>query len=358
MSLIDEAKSTVGELLMVGFEGTELSDETSAFFSQASIGGTILFQKNYKDPKQVANLINQIQDSRNELPLWISVDQEGGRVQRFKEPFTLIPTASQIGICNSPRLTYEVSEVIAKELNAVGVNLNFCPVADIMTNPDNPVIGDRAYGTNEQIVTQIVTAMVRGHLTNKVQPCVKHFPGHGDTNVDSHFDLPKVDTTLETMRDREFKPFIKASKSRCAMLMTAHVVCTSIDPDRPATISKKIISEILREELRYSRIIISDDLEMKAIADNFGPEEVPVLVLQAGCDIMIYRSEEAGRHAYEVLLKAIDSGKLAPEIVIEAVDRCRNFKKEVLVPYTPVNVAEVDLKVGIPEHQEIVNKIK
>ena len=247
--------------------------------------------------------------------------------------------------------------MIGKELKAVGINVNFCPVADIMTNPKNPVIGPRAYGTHEDQVSKMVTAMVRGLLVGGVQPVVKHFPGHGDSTVDSHFALPKVDTPLEVLRERELKPFVRAFKSKCSMVMTAHIVNPKIDPDRPATLSSKTLQEILRKELRFSKVIFSDDMEMKAIADHFGADDAPWMAIEAGCDILIYRGETAGRRAFEALNKALDSGKLNPETVLQAAARSRALKTEALLPFEPASVQDISRKVGIPEHLALVEKI-
>jgi beta-N-acetylhexosaminidase len=247
---------------------------------------------------------------------------------------------------------------MARELAAVGVNLNFCPVADINTNPKNPVIGSRSFGDNEEQVSKFVTAMVRGHLTNGVQPCVKHFPGHGDTAVDSHFALPKVTTPIDTLRDREWRPFSKAFKSRCAMLMTAHILFPEIDPDYPATLSPKVLRKFLREELRYNRVIVSDDMEMGAIADHYGAEDAPRLALQAGCDLLIYRSEKTARAAHASLQKALAHGTLAPDIVLTAVERARALKREVLSHYRPPVIADLSTKIGTPDHQAIVDQVK
>lgn len=355
MSTLNEARKAVGELLIVGFAGLELGEDTSAFLSQAAIGGVILFAHNYESPAQVAELINQVQECRNKLPLWITVDHEGGRVQRFRKGFTKIPDAATISAAQSPKLAFEISEMMAKELSAVGINVNFCPVADINTNPKNPVIGARAFGDTEDQVSKMVTAMVRGHLVQNVQPVVKHFPGHGDTNVDSHFALPRVDTSLETMREREFKPFTKAFKSRCSMVMSAHIL-TKIDPDRPATLSPKILREILRKELRYTGLVFSDDMEMKAIADHYG-DEAPRMAIQAGCDLLTYRSEPAARKAYESLIRDLESGALAPELVLEAAARSRELKQEVLLPYSPASVTEVTARIGTEENQKIIEKL-
>ncbi len=357
MPQIEKAKKHLGQLFMIGFGGLELSDDTSAFISQAGIGGVILFAHNYESPGQVAELCNQIQECRGELPLWISVDHEGGRVQRFKKGFTKIPDAATVSATDSPKVAFELAELMGRELRAVGINLNYAPVTDINTNPKNPVIGNRAFGDNEDQVTKMSSAVVRGHLTQGVQPCVKHWPGHGDTSQDSHFALPRVDTPLEVLQEREFKPFIKAFKSRCNFVMTAHVICTKIDPKLPATLSSKILRDILRTQIRYSKIIVSDDLEMKAITDHFGAEDAPRMAIEAGCDILIYRTEAAARHAYASLAKALDEGKLDPALVIEAAERISEVKQDCLLPYHPVVISDLQSKVHTAEHQAFVDKI-
>jgi beta-N-acetylhexosaminidase len=357
-SSIDAAQQALGQLFITGFKGLELSEETSAFITQAGIGGVILFAHNYESPGQVAELSNQIQECRGKRhPLWISVDHEGARVQRFKKGFTKIPEAAVIGASDSPKLAFELSEMIGHELNAVGVNLNFCPVADIATNPKNPVIGARAYGTDEETVSKMVTAMVRGQLVAGVQACVKHFPGHGNTSTDSHFALPRVDTSLEVLRAREFKPFSRAFKSHCAIVMTAHIIMTQIDPKVPATLSPKVVDLLLRKELRYNRVVMTDDMEMKAITDHFGAEDAPRMAIQAGCDLLCYRTEAAARHAYASLSKDLENGILSPELVLASEARIRTLKGEALVPYHPAQIMELPKRVGTPENQALVEKI-
>lgn len=357
MSRIENAKKLLGELFLSGFSGLELSDETSAFFSQAGIGGVVLFSHNYENPGQLGELTNQIQESAGggSLPLWICVDYEGGRVQRFKKPFTKIPEAQLIGAKDSPKLAFEIAEVIARELKAVGVNVDFAPVADIATNPKNPVIGARSYGPGEELVSKMVTAFVRGLLVQGVQPCVKHFPGHGDTSTDSHFALPKVDDSLESLREREFKPFQKAFKSSCSMVMTAHILNPKLDPERPATLSAKTL-EILRKELRFDGLIISDDMEMKAITDHFGADLAPRLALQAGCDLLTYRSEVAARRAWGSLIRDLDNGDLDPGIVETASTRSRALKTKCLLPYERVVIADLAGKIGLPESSAVIEK--
>ena len=353
MSKIDQAKDRLGELILMGFSGHELSDETAAFISQARIGGVVIFGSNYDSPTQLATLINQVQECRvGDLPLWITVDHEGGRVQRFKTGFTKLPEAGFIAQKGSPKLLFELSEMVAAELKAVGINVNFAPVADINSNPKNPVIGARAYGEDEDTVSKMVSAFVRGHLHQGIQPCVKHFPGHGDTSVDSHFALPTVNDSMESLREREFRPFTKAFKSGCRFVMTAHIVNPNLDPKYPATLSKNVLTGLLRDEMRYTGLIVSDDLEMKAVTDHFGLEEVPRLAVEAGCDLLIYRSEAAARHAYTSLLKALEDGRLDPERVLESADLSMDLKREFLVPYGPLDPKAAAKLTGLPTTSE------
>lgn len=355
MSTLDSAKESIGELLITGFTGLDLSDETSAFLAQARIGGVILFSRNFENAAQIAELVNQIQQGAPKvLPRWIAVDQEGGRTQRFKQPFTAIPAAKDVGRKDSPKLAFELSQMVAQELAAAGINLNLAPVADIFGKAG--FLNERSFGKEEDGVSKMVTAWVRGHLMERVSPCVKHFPGHGDSAQDSHDVLPRVSTPANTLRERELKPFTKAFKSKCPFVMTAHVIYEQFDADFPATLSAKILRELLRKELRYTKLVISDDLEMKAITEHFKPEEVPVLALQAGCDLLLYKTEAAARSAYSGLQKALESGKLSPELVLETVKRVQESKRELLLPYKPVNMEEITKKVGTQAHTELAQK--
>lgn len=356
--LIQDAKNQVGELILTGVTGHSLSADHAKFIREARIGGVVYFAHNYDNPVQIAEFSNQIQECRRDLPLFIAVDHEGGKVQRFRKGFTRIPDARTLAQNGSPAQVFSVAEIIAKELAAVGVNVNFCAIADINTNPSNPVIGDRAFGDTEETVSAYVTAMVRGHLTQGVLPCVKHFPGHGDTHLDSHFALPTVNTSLDILKQREFKPFLKAFKSKCPLVMSAHIINPNIDSLFPATLSSKTLKGILRQELRFSKVIISDDMEMKAIADHYGIDDAPVLALEAGCDLLCYRSEDAAKRAHEALIRALDSGKLKPETVFEAVARVLDLKKEHLVPFQVISPEEAPKKVGLPEYTVIADLFK
>lgn len=358
---IEKAKRLLGQCFSIGFDGIDLKESVATFIKQNSIGGVTLFANNYESPAQVAELINNLQGCMTEgLPLIIAVDHEGGRVQRFKKPFTKFPPALSIGNLNSPKLAFDAAAVQAKELKAVGVNVNFAPVADINTNVKNPVIGDRSFGETEERVTKMVTAYARGYLTNGIQPVLKHFPGHGDTNKDSHFHLPKVSTPLETILDREVRPFTKAFRSHCEMVMTAHIIVECIDPKLPATLNPKILKDLLRDQLRYTGIIYTDDMEMKAITDHFGEVDAALLALEAGADILLYHTMPFVEKVFEPLLSKLTSsaGKKAMVNLEESSRRVERFKVKNFLPYKPVYIPELEKQIGTPENIEVLTKIE
>jgi beta-N-acetylhexosaminidase len=355
-----EVRRLLGQCFFIGFDGLELPVSIQKLIKDCSIGGVTLFANNYESPAQVAELINSIQALRDGHPLAVAVDHEGGKVHRFRKPFTKFPDARTIGDHDSPKLAFECAEVMAKELKTVGFNLVYAPVADINTNPSNPVIGRRAFGETEDRVSKMVTAYVRGFLTNGVQCCVKHFPGHGDTSQDSHFHLPKVKTPLETLVDRETKPFLKAFKARCEMVMTAHIIVEPVDPGVPATLSRKILQGLLREQMRYRGLIVSDDMEMKAIADNFGEVDAALRALAAGVNILLYHTEPFETRVFEGLLSKLTSpeGKEALRGLEDSAKRVEEFKAKHFSPYKPVYVPEIAAIIGAKEHQALASRVE
>lgn len=362
----NELRQLLGQSFLIGFAGLDLPPSVAKLIKENSIGGVTLFANNFESTAQVAELVNAIQDAGRQsalgrsLPMFIAVDHEGGKVQRFKKQFTHFPEARFLGDKDSPKLSYEVAAAQARELKAVGVNTTYAPVADINTNPKNPVIGRRSFGENEEIVSKMVSAQVRGYLTEGVQPVVKHFPGHGDTSQDSHLHLPKVNTDGATLRDRELKPFQKAFKSRCELVMTAHIIVESIDPGVPATLSKKILQDILRGELRYKGLILSDDMEMKAMTDHFGAVEAPLKALEAGCDLLLYHTEPAETAAFEGLLTKLTApeGKTARAMLESSFARIQDYKRRHFLPYNPIKIGELESSpIGSKEHAELLKTL-
>ena len=360
MSKSKDVAKLLGQCFFIGFDGLDLPATVQTFIEENSVAGVTLFANNYESPAQVAELINSIQAARGKgQPLAIAVDHEGGKVQRFKKHFTKFPEARIIGDQDSPKLAYECAEVMAKELKTVGVNLVYAPVADINTNPGNPVIGHRAYGETEERVSKMVSAYVRGFITNGVQCVVKHFPGHGDTSKDSHFHLPKITTPLETILDREVKPFVKAFKARCEMVMTAHIIVAAVDPKVPATMSFTILNDILRDQLRFRGLIISDDMEMKAIADHFGEADAALKALEAGVNILLYHTEPFQVRAFDAILSKLTSptGKIALAKLTDSAKKVTAYRAEHFSNYKPIYIPEIAAIIGSKEHLDLAKRL-
>ena len=348
--------SEIGQLVFTGISGTSLTTEEKKFLEEENIGGVVLFAQNYESPAQVAELINSIQVLRKEYPLFISVDQEGGRVQRFKTPFNVIPSMFDVARLDSPKVVYNVAKIIADELTAVGVNLDLAPVCDVWTNPNNKVIGDRSFGNNHEVVSKFSSSVIRGFQTNGLLACSKHFPGHGDTTKDSHYDLPIIKKTLDELRQNEFQPFIKAIKSRVEFIMMAHLQVDCIDPDSPTTLSPHAYN-LLRKELRYTKIIISDDMTMKAIVDRWTYEEAAVMTIAAGCDIIEYKDMDKVMLVVEALKEAKRTKKIKNETFKAKIDRVLNCKKTYFAEYRLVYIPEISKKIGVRANQILIEEL-
>lgn len=329
-----------GQLIISGIKGTFLEPKEVEFIKNEKLGGIILFSHNFEDPAQLAELVNSIQKLRDEYPLFISVDQEGGRVMRFKSHFTQFPSMLDLASLNSPKLVFEVHEILAKELAACGINLSYSPCCDILTNPENKVIGDRAYGRDAETVEKYISAAIRGLQTNGVLACAKHFPGHGDTNKDSHFDLPLVKTSLEQLKNRELIPFVKASKSRVEFMMMAHLMVDALDEKLPTTLSPKAY-EFLRHETKFSKIVITDDMEMKAISDRFSIEDAATMAINAGADMLLYRFMDDAEKSLKAIREGVKKRTIKKEAITEKLLRVERCKKEFLSSYQPIYIPKI-----------------
>ncbi len=348
--------SDFGQLIITGFNGVILSDNEKEFLENEDIGGVILFSKNYESPAQLAELVNSIQNLRREYPLIISVDHEGGRVIRFKRHFTQFPAMREMSKLHSPKICYHIHKIMAEELSACGVNLNFSPVCDILTNQNNKVIGDRAFGEDADTVSKYISSAIRGFQTNGLLACAKHFPGHGSSTKDSHFDLPIIKTSLDQLKDREFIPFIKAIKSRVEFVMMAHIIVDEIDSKLPCSLSKKA-HEILRNEFKYSKIIVSDDMQMKAITDHYSTPEAALMALKAGTDMLVYRDMDQAELALEGIKKGVKDGKIRHDALKQSMDRVKDCKKRNLREYKPVYIPGLANKINSKASQVFYDEI-
>lgn len=349
--------SQLGQMIITGISGLSLTDEEKNFVETENICGVILFANNYESPAQVAELINSIQVLRQEYPLFICVDHEGGRVMRFKTGFTFFPPMLEVAKLDSPKIVFEMASIMAEELKAVGVNLNMAPVCDIWNNEQNKVIWDRAFGTDHETVSKYVSAMIRGFETHELLSCAKHFPGHGNTLKDSHYDLPIVKKPLEEIRQEELQPFIKAIKARVDFVMMAHMIVEEIDPDLPCSLSPKA-HDLLRKELKYKGLIISDDMEMKAIADRHGTGDAAVMAIKAGTDIIEYRTMDEAKKGLEGLKAAVKNKTLKNSEIQDRVQRITEKKKDFFKEYKPIYIPDIEKKVNLKTSQVFLEDVK
>lgn len=339
MTAADSLKKTIGSLLVVGFEGPKLGDSVFNFLQQWDLGGVILFKRNIEDLEQLRELNASIYRAAKQPPM-VSVDHEGGRVFRLPEPFTIFPTMRRVGdYCERAgdcSAAGEVGKVFARELRAAGFNLDYAPVLDVDSNPQNPIIGDRAFATDPERVADAALAFLAGLQAEGVLGCGKHFPGHGDTREDSHLTLPVVEKSREDLLSCELRPFARAVQAGIPMLMTAHVLYPNLDPDWPATLSEKILGDLLRQRLGFEGLIISDDFFMKGIAARWSMEEAAERFLRVGGDLVLLCHQEAvqRRVAAHLVHVAERDGEFR-NILKEKAQKMANFRGKLSLGLPP-----------------------
>jgi beta-N-acetylhexosaminidase len=348
----------IGQYLIGSLPGMSIPVELRSLAREFDLGGVILFSRNIESPEQVAELAAESEALGRELPGWVSVDQEGGRVARLKEPFTRWPPMATLGRAGeqSEKLAERFATALANELLAVGITLDYAPVLDIHTNPKNPVIGDRALAERAEDVAKLGRVIIRTLQGAGVAACGKHFPGHGDTSTDSHVELPLVEHPPDRLRAIEFEPFRAAVAERVAFIMTAHVLVPSFDEHRPASLSPDIVQALLRDELKYEGVIVSDDLEMKAISGRHDVPDAAVDAIRAGCDAVLVCSGDIdlqGR-TLEALVRAVESGQIPAKRHDDAFSRLRRAKQRFLLGNRPGPAARIRTLRGVlgrEEHQ-------
>lgn len=274
-----------GRVVMAGFPGPVVDDHVREAL-RLGVGGFILFTRNLVDAEQARELIAELRGLAAGRRLLLAVDQEGGRVARLPVPCTIWPTMRELGRAGDETLARQFGEAMGRELRTIGFDLDFAPVMDVDTNPDNPVIGDRSLGNKAETVGRLGAAIIHGLQGAGVMACAKHFPGHGDTEVDSHHDLPVVPHDYERLLKVELPPFREAVRADVAAMMTAHLLVEHVDDQNPATMSAAVLS-ILRRELDYDGLVVTDDLEMKAVADRYDLGQAAVKAARAGADLML-----------------------------------------------------------------------
>lgn len=335
---------------MAGIPGPELDAGTRQTLERLGVGGVILFRRNVTTPAQIAALTGALH-ALPSAPL-VAIDHEGGRVVRLNEPFTQFPAAAVVGRSGDSALAFQIGQAMAEELSSVGIDLNFAPVLDVHSNPANPIIGDRAFGSDPTLVSAMGIALMRGLMAGGVIPCGKHFPGHGDTEKDSHVELPTVRRSRVELEGTELPPFRAAIAANIPMLMTAHVLYPALDVERPATVSRAILTDLLRTELGFSGVIVSDDLEMRAISDHGDIGAAAVASVEAGADALLVCQDLAkAEHAVEAIEGAVSEGVLDRERISAAADRVQRLRD-----YQPSRNAPV-CDLPNPAHQALAARL-
>lgn len=324
----------LGSLFMVGFHGQEFSPELRDLLEDLNPCGVILFSRNIHDHGQVAQLTHDLQShaqKQSSQGLLIGVDQEAGRVRRLLEPFSRFPPALHMARSDDPEVAVrEFAEVTARELRLVGFNVNFVPVLDVLASPNTSelsVIGDRSFGPEPHTVARLGATVIKAMRAAGVISCSKHFPGHGGTTVDSHVDLPVDARPEDVIAARDLVPFKMAMGLNVEMVMTAHVLYHALDPILPATLSERVIGKLLRDEMGYGGVVITDDLDMGAVAASYSLEELAVGSLRAGVDVLLVcHSVDKAISARSAIHDALRQGHIPKERVEEALLRIRKLK--------------------------------
>lgn len=346
----------VSQLLVAGIEGTQLGQDAVQAVQDYQVGGVILFGRNVESAGQLAELTNGLKDLNGDYtPLFLCVDQEGGRVDRMPPEVERTPSAWSVGqTLDTEGVGAAYGALLAEECAAFGFNMDFAPSLDIWSNPDNTVIGDRAFGNDWEWTAFFgMSAVESMEEQGGVIPVVKHFPGHGDTSVDSHVALPVVDKSLEELWQSELVPFnmvlnqedyfgAQAGPSAPAV-MVAHILLSQVDPDYPSSLSHRVVTGLLREEMGFDGVVCTDDLTMGAVSNTYGMGEAAVLAVEAGCDLLLVcHGADNLTAARDALLEAADSGRLSPERLDESVKRILSLKVEYGLTNDPVDTPDVD----------------
>ncbi len=347
LSIEDKA----AQLIMIDLPDRELGEKSAKHLSTHAWNGVILFAKNVHDRQQVNELIRAIHKNAKIAP-FIAVDQEGGLVDRFRYPeMSLSPGAMALGVTNSEDKVYQAHRIMGEELRDLGVHIDFAPCLDVNNNPRNPIIGVRSFSANPHKVASLGCAAIRGLRDGGVIPTAKHFPGHGNTDTDSHLALPSIKGTRQQLETTELIPFKAAIKENVEAIMTAHIVFPALDAKLPATLSKTILTGLLRQELGYEGVIVTDSLSMKSIANTWGFGEATVMSIEADADLVLALGTfEQQLESLNALIEAVKNGRISEKRLDESLIRLEKLRRNHQeLPQEEIKHTE--------EHRAIMSKI-
>ncbi|WP_053362449.1 beta-N-acetylhexosaminidase [Bacillus sp. FJAT-27251] len=341
----------IGQMILAGISGTTMDTNAKQLISQFHVGGIIFYKNNFETPEQTVQLVNQLKaGNSSSLPLLLGVDQEGGRVTRLPGGLVNFPPNKLIGQVNNPEFSYKVGTLLGRELKKFGLNLDFAPVLDINSNPNNPVIGDRSFGNNSEIVSKLGIQTMKGIQSQNVIPTIKHFPGHGDTSVDSHLELPIVNKSLKELKELELIPFERAIDHGSDVVMVAHILLPELDKTNPASMSKAVMTDLLRKQLSFTGVIITDDMTMGAITEHYDIGKAAVESVKAGSDIILVG------HDYNNVVKiisslktAVQNGGISEQRLNKSIERIIQLKRKYSINDTKVenpNINEINQSIN------------
>ena len=346
----------IGQLFMAGLPATHLDEKTVQRLHRLHIGSFILFKHNTPDARITAGLTRAVQQeaarTSSGLPVLFSIDQEMGQVVRLKEGVTLFPANYGLGALNHPQTTQRAASIVGDELKSLGIHINLAPSADVNSNPENPIIGIRGFSPTPGRAAKMVESAVKGYLQSGLIPCAKHFPGHGDVNIDSHLDLPIIEKSLDQLKKLELIPFQAAIGAGVPLIMTAHILFPALNKTHPATAAPEILDSLLRKQMGFQGAIISDALEMKALTDHYDPGELTILIIQAGCDLLLFSENLDSSHTLEEIhgevTRAVQDGRISRERLDEAVRKVLTLKK--MARFMAADENELDSRLRLPQN--------
>lgn len=348
----------IAQMMIVYYRKSYMDNTLKTTLEEVKPGGFILFSENITTYQNTLNLIKEIKASNN-IPMFIGIDQEGGNVQRLlaltDKEVTNIPYMNTVGNKNDEKITYEIGKLTAEELRVFGINMDFAPDIDVFSNPNNRVIGKRSFGSTPELVSKHGLAFSKGLEDNGVIASFKHFPGHGNTETDSHKDLPIVNKTKEELMKSDLIPFTDAIENNANLIMVGHLAVPEITKDNvPASLSKKLITDFLKNELNYKGLVITDALDMKALTNYYSDEEICGTAVEAGVDILLMPS--SSRKCLKSVKSAIEDGRVTEERIDESVRKILRLKIEKIEKN--YNEYLDSSYLNSKEHQEIINKVK
>lgn len=356
----------VAQMFMVSFYGAPMNEPARALLRDWQPGAVVFLPSNLGNPEQVTRLTNDIQTTLIESGGWpalIAVDQEGGIIAHLEDGFTRWPVPMLLTATQDPALAHQFGQALAAELRAVGINMNLAPVADLNTNPDNPIIGRRSFGSEPQLVAPIIAEVVHGMQAGGVLATVKHFPGHGDTDSDSHITLPVVSYSQQFLKSRELIPFQAAIDAGASAVMAAHIVYPNLEPEPgiPASLSTNIVTDLLRTEMNFEGLAITDALDMDAIDTNYTPEAAAIAAINAGHDLILtgaHIGPDTHRRVFEAVVQAVNNGDISRSRIEQSVRRILSVKVEYdFLNWQVLDASTADERIPLSTHAQLVDQL-